>query len=296
VDTSKAWYTFPRIDNYGGVEPFGGFAKPDSNIQLPAGYPVTALLSGTVSSIDPPGPNVPDWGAVITIRLDVPVNAIATHTAYLHLASIAPGITTGVHVQAGQLIGYNGGALAAGTQKVPLGFALYNGDHYGFGPTWSQYLGSSALNPVPLLNNFASGLLSIPSYDGSIDNTSGGLYQSITNKVNNTLATVPGFSGIIIALDELEEFQPLQIQSQDSSNNDITLFGIDTHIPNPLTPITLPANNIQAVLIFIGVNTRAFLIRAFIVSIGLVILFAILMNALDSVSDSIPVGELLTAL
>src|SRR4051794_30602915 len=28
------WYTFPRIDNLGGVEPFGGFPKPDSNIQI----------------------------------------------------------------------------------------------------------------------------------------------------------------------------------------------------------------------------------------------------------------------
>lgn len=296
MDTSKPWYQFPRIDNYGGVEPFGGFAKPDSNIQLPPNYPVTALLPGVVTYIDAPGYNVPAWGAAITIKLDTPVNAIATHTAYIHLASIPANVQVGTHVNAGDLIGYNGGINAAGTQKVPLGFALYNGDHYGFGQSWSQYLGSAALNPVSLLNNYASGLLTVPLLGQLNNGTSNSTYQTIAQQVNNTLATIPGFQGIILALDEVEQFQPLDLQDTSSSNTDINIFGVDTHIPNPLAPITITANNIRAVLVFTALNTRAFVIRSLIVTIGVVILLAILMNTLQTISEDIPVGDLLAAL
>lgn len=151
------WWFYPFANDYGGKEPFGNFPKPDLNIQVPDGFPVVAILPGTVSGINSPTGGIPSYGAVITIRLDTPVNAIATHTAYLHLASVASNMRVGVHVEQGDLVGYNGGALAAGTQKVPLGFALYNGDYYGYGPTWAEYLGSPQLNPYNLVKTAAGG-------------------------------------------------------------------------------------------------------------------------------------------
>jgi hypothetical protein len=160
------WYMFPRIDNYGSPDPFGGFPKPDSNIQIPANYPVTALLSGTVSGVNAPDGSIPEYGSVVTIKLDKPINQVATHTAYLHLASSTVGV--GQHVNAGDLIGYNGSQNAAGSEKVPLGFALYNGDYYGYGPSWNQYLGSSALNPVGVLNAAANGQVIQSNQNGQV--------------------------------------------------------------------------------------------------------------------------------
>jgi hypothetical protein len=155
----RPWYLFPRIDNYGFPDPFGGFPKPDSNVQLTAGYPVTALLSGTVTDID----KTSSWGCGITIKLDKPVNSIATHTAYIHLSSVAP-LNVGQHVNADEIIGYNGAENACGSQKVPLGFALYNGDAYGKDASWSKYNGNPALNPVPLLDAAAGGKLNLKAF------------------------------------------------------------------------------------------------------------------------------------
>jgi murein DD-endopeptidase MepM/ murein hydrolase activator NlpD len=202
------WYTFSRIDNLGGVEPFGGFPKPDSNIQIPTDYPVTALLPGTVTGIDTHS----DWGASVTILLDRPLNQLATHTAYLHLRCDVQ-VRVGQHVSAGDLIAYNGLAHACGAQKVPLGFALYNGDMYGSDPAWAYMtkanLNGGPLDPVPLLNAAKA---------GSLGNISGGFfgglggpyvpltYTTLTSQVHQTLINTPGFYGIALAVDEAEQF------------------------------------------------------------------------------------------
>jgi hypothetical protein len=149
-----AWYTYPRIDNYGAPDPFGGFPKPDSNILMPEGSPITTPLSGVVTGINAPDGSLPAWGAVVTIKLSVPYNSVATHIAFLHLTSIASGLHVGSAVSAGQQIGVGGsGPNAAGTQKAALGFAFYNGDAYGYGPSWAQYDGSGQLNPVAFLDS-----------------------------------------------------------------------------------------------------------------------------------------------
>jgi hypothetical protein len=76
------------------------------------------------------------------------------------LKNIAPGLSIGSHVAAGQLIGYNGGSSAAGAQKVPLGFALYPGDYYGYGSEWSK-IGDPLLNMTSLLDAAANGRLNL---------------------------------------------------------------------------------------------------------------------------------------
>lgn len=152
--SSAAWYTFPRIDDFGTLDPQGNYWKPDSNIQLPANYPVTALLPGTVTSIQ-----TTSWGQhVVTIKLDQPLNDEATHTFYEHMSASAPGLAVGQRVAAGDLIGYNNPSGMA-----PLGFGLYSGDVYGSGSAWTTLQqdlapgGAGKLNPTALLNTYQSG-------------------------------------------------------------------------------------------------------------------------------------------
>jgi len=125
------WYTYPRIDNFGQIDPQGNFYKPDSNIQLPGYYPVTALLPGVVTAA-----YYGNWGGQysITIRLDKPINNMATHTVYQHLSGPAPGLTVGQHVNAGDLIAYNNPP-----NTVPLGFGFYSGDTYPNGQRGHSY-------------------------------------------------------------------------------------------------------------------------------------------------------------
>ena len=164
------WYSFNRIDNIGSPDPYGGFPKPDSNVQLPAGYPITALMAGTVTNVDKTSP----WGCAITIKLDSPLNSLATHTAYIHMGGI--NVRQGQHVNAGDLLGTNGGSSACGAQKVPLGFALYSGDTYGAGSAWTTLMQNvtGLLNPVPVLNAAKSGTLSGTAYQTA----NGQLFQS----------------------------------------------------------------------------------------------------------------------
>ncbi len=150
----QPWYTYPRIDNFGTIDPEGPYYKPDSNIQIPGYYPVTALLPGTITSLQSTG-----YGQdIATIKLDQPLNQEATHTFYEHLSSFVSGLFVGKHVSAGQTIGYNNPP-----GQVPLGFGLYSGDVYGSGPGWSQLQqdlapgGPGLLNPTKLLNNAKAG-------------------------------------------------------------------------------------------------------------------------------------------
>lgn len=308
--SSVPWINAARVDNLGGVEPFGGFPKPDTNIQLPRSTPIQALLPGTVTALD--GGEV-DWGAVVTIRLDVPLNALATHTAYLHLRNAS--VKVNQHVTSGQIIGYNGYQDAAGAQKVPFGFALYNGDHYGMGPAWALMTSSNLqgqLNPVPYILQAQQGRLPIASGGGG--GVAGGIAQAMTGMLTGDLITssatqalqiintVPGFTGICEALDMSEQFVPFQIVdktsptvSTPSMTNvpwDISTWNWNINDPNNYSPqkaiqqaISLPSDGIQAVLVFATTNAMAALVRATFVAIGLILMFSLLSNLATSLVD-----------
>ena len=285
------WVSYPRIDNLGGVEPFGGFAKPDTNIQLPALFPVQALLPGTVTALD--GGNVA-WGAVVTIRLDTPLNSLATHTAYLHLNSTK--VRVGQHVNVGDTIGLNGGSAAAGSQKVPLGFALYNGDHYGLGSAWALETAQNLqgpLNPVPYIEAAKNGtLLTTGGTQGELFSTSVTSIQNGVQLAHDLVNEIPGFTGICEALDAVEQFVPFQLPTQAQNdintatqNTDVTIFGWDTGINNPFSSasaaqaaIQLPSDSIQAVLVFTTTNAGAFLVRSIFVVCGLVLFISLMSN------------------
>jgi Peptidase family M23 len=156
----QPWYDYPRVDNFGTIDPQGNFWKPDSNIQAPVGTQVTALNAGTVTSIQ-----TTSWGqSVVTIKLDNPFNTLATHEFYEHMANTANGLSVGQHVNAGDAIGTTGAI-------TPLGFGFYSGDMYGSGSAWGTLQndlkpgGAGLLNPVSLLNAAAGG--TIPTGSGS---------------------------------------------------------------------------------------------------------------------------------
>lgn len=275
----------PRIDDFGTIDPQpGGYWKPDSNILLPGYTPVTAMLPGTVTSLQ-----TTSWGqSVITIRLDVPLNAKATHTFYEHLSSWDKSINIGTHVKGGQLIGFNNPS-----GMVSLGFGLYSGDVYGSGTAWNilqQDLapgGSGLLNPVKLLNAAKNGTLSSigvylgNSNNNAIPNIIPNGFQNIRQATHEIITTVPGFEGIVETIDIAEQFQPFQLQDGSPLYETPVLGGA-------LRAITLPADAMQAFLTFTVNNTRAALIRLLIISIGLLIVASLLLNMKDTISNMLP--------
>lgn len=150
--TQAPWWTFPRIDNFGMIDPAGPYWKPDTNVQVPGYYPIAAILPGTVTSVQQTG-----WGqTVVTVKLDNALNSLATHTFYEHMSSA--NVQVGQRVTQGTLIGYNNPSGA-----VPLGFGLYSGDVYGSGSAWTALQndlkpgGAGLLNPVSLINQVKAG-------------------------------------------------------------------------------------------------------------------------------------------
>lgn len=144
------WYTYPRIDQFGTIDPQGPYWKPDSNIQVPQGTDITSLGSGVVTSVQRTS-----WGQnVVTVRLDHAINSLATHMFYEHLS--------GANVQVGQRVNFGTkiGSWAGGTSP---GFGFYGGDVYGSGPAWQQLQNdlcpgcANQLNPVSFLNNLQGG-------------------------------------------------------------------------------------------------------------------------------------------
>ena len=163
IETKKihdlfAWAQYPRIDNFGQYDPQKGpngerYWKPDSNILTPPNTPVTSLYDGTVTNV-----RQTSWGqTVVTIKMDTPLNTLATHEFYEHLGNAT--VVKGQRVKAGDLIGHT-----SSNPTVPaLGFGFYSGDVYGSGPEWQALQndlkpgGANLLNPTGVLNTIASG-------------------------------------------------------------------------------------------------------------------------------------------
>jgi|SRR6185312_1193059 len=191
---------FSRIDNLGGFEPEspppgsnGFYVKPDSNIELPPGYPIQAISPGTVTSVQNTG-----WGqTVVTIKLDSPINSLATHQFYEHMSSTS--VSPGVHVNQGDLIGYNNEG------SPPLGFGFYSGDVYGSGSAWETlqsdlmaHGNSSQLSPVSFLDQMSGVNPAINNGTGFFSGL--GISAQILQALPGGIASVPVIMGILIVV------------------------------------------------------------------------------------------------
>lgn len=153
---TQPWYTYPQDSPGGGygeiLDPFCAngscsYLKPDTNICVPSGVPITNLLSGTVSGVR----NMFGQPSV-TIALDNPPNNLATHIAYNFLGSSS--VNVGQRVSAGQQIG-----IAKGT-GVCTAVALTSDPIYGTGAGFQQNaIGNKLLDPRPLLQAAIKGTL-----------------------------------------------------------------------------------------------------------------------------------------
>ena len=146
---ASPWYMY-RMDDpsgtYGKIrDPLGPYLKPDVNICVPGGVPITALWSGTVTNVN----RSAQWHDSVTIAADNPPNKIATHTAYNWMGNAV--VSKGDRIQAGQTVGYSRGGSG-----VCTAFAFTHDDTYGDG-TFSQYNGDPRLNPYPYLLAFRAG-------------------------------------------------------------------------------------------------------------------------------------------
>ena len=142
-----AWYQFNYDSNFGSFpDPVGNYPKPDANFYgIPNGTPITALASGTVTSV-----RRQPWGPLaysVTVKFDNAWNSVAQYYAVNYVSR--PNVHVGQHVQAGQTLAYSGNPYNIGTA-----FALSDSPVYGTSTANEPFSGTyvnPALNPVPFL-------------------------------------------------------------------------------------------------------------------------------------------------
>lgn len=186
----KPWYTYqPRYDNFGAYpDPVGLYPKPDSNIPVPAGTPITALAAGTITGV-----RIQPWGPEaysITVRLDQPLNSVATHMAYNYVSR--PAVTVGQHVVFGDTL-----ASAGNPYNIGTAFALCDSDLYGTATANEPFRGTyinPLLNPVPFLDSLiANGPESTPNGPGEATGA------NPMSRLARTVLTEIGVPGVSLA-------------------------------------------------------------------------------------------------
>src|SRR6266568_850444 len=145
------WFDYPWGIRFGTGDVAMGGAH-DATIKAPPNHPVTCIQPGTVCDL-----SSPDWGEQVGLKLDSPYNGHA-YMVYLHLSAINPALKMGQHVNAGNLIGWVGGAnnqaQYSGTSNptgqnklnttvmssmVQVGIAVMDGPEYGSGAGWKTF-------------------------------------------------------------------------------------------------------------------------------------------------------------
>lgn len=161
------YYQYPISVPFGNTNfdvLYGG--AHDLDVAAPPNTPVTALLSGTVSSL-----SAPEWGKQVGIQLDDPYFGVP-YMAYLHLSAIAANLAVGQHISIGDTLGWSGGcntpAQYNGTSnptgqnflnspdqssQPQCGIALMRGPEYGVGAGWIKFPPIDwSLDPTPILH------------------------------------------------------------------------------------------------------------------------------------------------
>lgn len=267
----QGWWDASAINNWGSFpDPQGNFPKPDINFILPANTPIAAILPGVVSGVNQPpnkGLPFPPFGAVVTVKLDTPINDLANHYALLHLQRVT--VSVGQRVKIGDVLGYGGGNQTQGSAPAAVGFALYPGDYYGYGPEWDKYIQTpnhvpdARLNPTELINDITGG--------------NGGKYLS--NNLINLDSSGSG-SGITLNKTVYPLFNP--------SGNISQLFGLIDDYMNIQNPIPDQGQyNITQWPDWLGYffqtliwDSQAIIFRGAIIAIGLYLCFTVINTAM----------------
>ena len=245
--TYGRWLAYAKARDEGGVD-----------ITLPPGTPLYALGSGPIVGAGnfTHSDGSPGYG-VVAIRVNVP--GIGNEDLYYQHINIASGIKKGGSVSKGDIIGY---------QRSDTNIEL------GFNAGWCCVWGDPKQHPGPWPDDPRPWLYALLGSSGSnqatgftnISSRPTAFFESVSTSVHDTLNNVPGFKGIVDALDQAETFQPFTLP--DNS-------GIIGHIPvigEIVKTATLPADAMQALLTFITANAMAAFIRLLLVFIGLIII------------------------
>lgn len=154
---TKQWYDYDIISHFGETDREGKYWQPDANLAVPFEYPVVSIVSGIVTSKE-----YTSWGQwVLTIKLDVPINRLATHMFFEHMSSIY--VSVGERVSKGTTLGLTGTAAV----NILLGVGLYSGDIYGSGEAWTILQndlkpgGAHLLDPTNLIESARNGNFNI---------------------------------------------------------------------------------------------------------------------------------------
>lgn len=170
---SQPWYTYPQDSPGGGygemIDPVcagGGcsYLKPDTNIAVPSGTPITALLPGIVSAVDYNGTG--NGGLSVTVQLDNALNSLAKYVSYNFLGSA--NVQVGQHLSSGQQLGTAG-------SPTGINFALGLGPSAHWGAVCPGCSGNPLTDPRILLREATSGTLPLSGSIGSnLSSSTGG--------------------------------------------------------------------------------------------------------------------------
>jgi len=179
---ASPWYTYP-LDSPGGgyqemIDPMGNYLKPDTNIAVPSGTPITTWDSGTITSVVDRGRALA--GLSVTEKLDHPPNNEAQYASFNYLGSSS--VSVGDRVSSGQQIGVAGSPYG-------VNFAL----GLGITPIWGAQCPQCS-NPQP---NLDPRLILYPLRGGK------GVPSSGVSTGNPTLDALPfGLGGAIGYLEQ----------------------------------------------------------------------------------------------
>lgn len=186
--SSQPWYTYPSDapgSSYGQIiDPLGNYLKPDVNFRVPSGTPITALSGGVVTSVSDLGGCC--GGLSVTVKMNTPLNSLATHTSYNFLGSTS--------VQPGQSISYGQQIGTAGSSYgINQALALTSDNVWGNGTFNQNAQGNPLLDPHLLLASLGSSA-SAPSSSSSSSSSSGGIlgfnfFAPLINFVQSAIIT-----------------------------------------------------------------------------------------------------------
>src|SRR6266849_5576447 len=191
---AQQWYNYPLDAPGGGYgqipEPLNhSYLKPDTNIAVPTGVPITSWDSGVITDVSNKGSNA--GGLSVTQRLNHPPNSSALYASFNYLGSSS--VHVGQVIQPGAQIG-----VAGSPTGINFALALGNTPSWGSG-NFPQARGDQLYNPHLILDSLRSGntnfMVNLASSTVSVG------YVNVSQQVHQIVNNVPGFVGIVDALD-----------------------------------------------------------------------------------------------